>query len=168
MRSLDILVDNIHRLSIYYNLHTYADIAKFLGVNESSLKRWQNKSRCPSLKRIDQLGDRIGCYSYALVQREGDVFSRIECMHNDSRRILVNNLNRIFIEEGRKTWNDKVALFYGFVSEDVLKSYFRKKGYKTPTLGRLDEMAEAIGKPVYDLLKEVNDNEKADSRGNKK
>lgn len=69
MGSLDIFVENINRLAAHYHLDTYADIAQFLNVTEDSIKRWQSKTRCPSLKTIDQIGDRIGCQSYTLIQK---------------------------------------------------------------------------------------------------
>ena len=67
------------------------------------------------------------------------------------------------MQKGKFSWNDKVALFYGFISEDALKSYFREKNYKIPPLSRLDEMAEALGKPAYELIKEVESDEKANT-----
>lgn len=163
MGSLDILVENINRLATYHHLDTYADIAQFLNVTEYSIKRWQSKTRCPSLKKIDQMGDRIGCHSYALIQKNGDVFAEIEFLQNNSREILLRNLQKYFMQAGRFSWNDKAALFYGFVSEDVLKSYFREENFKTPPLSKLDEMAEALGKPTYELIKEVKIDEKADT-----
>lgn len=163
MGSLDIFVENINRLANYYHLKTYADIAQFLDITEDSIKRWQNKTRCPSLKKIDQLGDRIGCHSYALIQKEGDIFAEIEFLQNHSRDILLSNLQEYFLRAGRFSWNDKAALFYGFVSEDVLKSYFREENFKTPPLSKLDEMAEALGKPTYELIKEVELDEKTDT-----
>lgn len=163
MRSLDVFVENINRLAVYHHLDTYADIAQFLNVTEDSIKRWQNKTRCPSLKKIDQMGDRIGCHSYALIQKSGEIFAEIEFMQNNSREILLRNLQEYFMQAGRFSWNDKAALFYGFVSEDVLKSYFREENFKTPPLSKLDEMAEALGKPTYELIKEGESDEKADT-----
>lgn len=163
MGSLDIFVENINRLAAYYHLDTYSDIAQFLNVTEDSIKRWQNKTRCPSLKKIDQIGDRIGCHSYALIQKNGKVFAEIEFLHNNSRVILLRNLQEYFMQAGRFSWNDKAALFYGFVSEDVLKSYFREENFKTPPLSKLDEMAEALGKPTYELIKEGESDEKTDT-----
>lgn len=163
MGSLDVFVENINRLAEYYNLDTYADIANFLCVTEDSIKRWQNKTRCPSLSKLDQLSDRIGCYAYALIQKDGEIFAEVEVLHNNSRKILIENLKRYFLREGRFSWNDKAALFYGFVSEDVLKSYFREANYKIPPLKKLDEMAEALGVPAYELIKEIEENEKADT-----
>lgn len=163
MRSLDILVENINRLAAYHHLDTYADIAQFLNVTEDSIKRWQSKTRCPSLKKIDQMGDRIGCRSYALIQKNGEIFAEIEFLRNNSREILLHNLQEYFLQAGRFSWNDKAALFYGFVSEDVLKSYFREENYKTPPLSKLDEMAEALGKPTYELIKEGESDEKTNT-----
>ena len=113
MGSLDIFVENINRLAVYHHLDTYADIAQFLNVTEDSIKRWQNKTRCPSLKKIDQMGDRIGCHSYALIQKSGEIFAEIEFMQNNSREILLRNLQEYFMQAGRFSWNDKAALFYG-------------------------------------------------------
>lgn len=52
---------------------------------------------------------------------------------------------------------------YGFVSKDALKSYFREENFKTPPLSKLDEMAEALGKPTYELIKEDKSDEKTDT-----
>lgn len=167
MDSLDIFINNINRLATAHNLNTYRNIANFLNVTEDSLKHWQSKTRCPSLKRLDQISDKIGCWSYALIQKDGDIFAEIELLRNNSRKILIKNLKEYFLQEGRFSWNDKAALFYGFVSEDALKSYFREENFKTPPLKKLDEMASALGKPTYELIKEVELNEKTDTRKNK-
>ncbi len=153
MDSQDIFIDNINRLAAYHNFKTYREIAGFLNVTEDSLKHWQSKTRCPSLKRLDQISDRIGCWCYSLIQRNGEIFAEIELLRNHSREILINNLKEYFLQEGRFSWNDKAALFYGFVSEDALKSYFREENFKTPPLKKLDEMAAALGKPTYELIK---------------
>lgn len=125
MDSQDIFIDNIIRFAGYHNLNTYRKIANFLNVTEDSLKHWQSKTRCPSLKRLDQISDKIGCWSYALIQKDGDIFAEIELLRNNSREILIKNLKEYFLQKGRFSWKDKAALFYGFVSEAALKSYFR-------------------------------------------
>ena len=56
-----------------------------------------------------------------------------------------------------------ISLFYGFISEDVLKSYFRKENYKPLPLKKLDEMAEALGRPTYELIKKAEPNEKTNT-----
>lgn len=78
-------------------------------------------------------------------------------MENRSREILVENLRAYFLKMGRLSWNERTALFYGFVSEDALKSYFRDSNFKTPPLNKLDEMAEALGIPTYKLIREKED-----------
>lgn len=163
MSSIDILVDNLNRIAKHYNLRTYREIADYLNVTEHALKRWYNKSRSPSLMKIDEISDRIKCYSYSLLQKDGDLFVEIEGIRNNSRNALLSNLREFFMQYGRFSWKDKAMLFYGFVSEDVLKSYFREENYKTPPLRKLDEMAEALGKPTYELIKEVELDEKADT-----
>ena len=72
-------------------------------------------------------------------------------------------MEEYFIQAGRVYWNEKVGMFYGFVSEDALKSYFREENFKTPPLSKLDEMAESLGKPTYELIKEVELDEKTNT-----
>lgn len=117
MGSLDIFVENINRLAAHYHLDTYADIAQFLNVTEDSIKRWQSKTRCPSLKTIDQIGDRIGCQSYALIQKNGKIFAGIDFGQNNSREILLRNLQEHFMRAGRFSWNDKVLCFMALLAK---------------------------------------------------
>lgn len=163
MDSLDVFISNIDKLAARHNLNTYREIAEFLHVTEDSLKHWKSKTRCPSLKRIDQISDRIGCRSYALIQKNGEIFAKMELVRNNSREILVKNLKGYFLKKSKFSWNDKTALFYDFVSEDALKSYFRIENYKVPPLKKLDEMAEALGVPTYELIKGEEIDEKADT-----
>lgn len=163
MASIDIFVDNINRIAKHNNLNNYREIAEYLNVTEDALKRWKNKSRSPSLKKIDKIGNKIKCHSYSLLQKDGELFVEIECINNNSRNALISNLREYFLQYGRFSWSEKAALFYGFVSEDALKSYFREENFKTPPLYKLDEMAEALGKPTYELIREERLNEKTDA-----
>ena len=153
MTSMEIFLDNINRIAKYQNLETYKDLAADIGVTETALKKWQNKTRCPLLSQIDKISDKKNIYSYTLLQENGYILKEIEFVKNDSRKILLDNLQKYFINNGKFSWSDKASVFYGFVSEDNLKSYFRKNNFKTPPLKRLDDMAEAIGIPVHQLIK---------------
>lgn len=157
MASIEILIENLNKIAQKNNLRTYKEMADYLNVTETALKRWQTKSRCPSLKQIDKIADKMKCYSYSLIQKNGDIYAEIEYVENKSREILVENLRAYFLKMGRLSWDQRTALFYGFVSEDALKSYFRANDYKTPPLSKLDEMAEAIGVPTFKLIKERQD-----------
>ena len=157
MASLEILVENLNRIARKNDLRTYKEMADYFNVKETALKRWENKSRCPSLKQIDKIADKMKCYSYALIQKNGELFTEIGCVENRSREILVENLRAYFLKMGRLSWNERTALFYGFVSEDALKSYFIDSIFKTTPLNKLDEMAEALGIPTYKLIREKED-----------
>ncbi len=138
-------------------LLTYRELAGHLQIGESTLKCWENKSRSPSLNQIDKIADVLNIYSYALLEPRNELLEEAEVVINNSRECLIINLQRIFIDNGRTRWSDKAALFYGFLSEDVLKSYFRESNFKTPPLKRFDEMAEALGIPPYMLIKRGNE-----------
>lgn len=163
MSSIDIFVENLNRIGERNNLKTYREMAEYLNVTEDIIKHWQNKSREPTLKMLDKIGDRLKCPSCLLLQKNGEIFGNADPVKNDSRSALLFNLNQCFKERGRQTWRDKTALFFNFVSEDALKSYFRKSGYKTPPLRKLDDMAEALGKPVYELIRMEESYEKTDT-----
>lgn len=162
MGSLDIFIDNINKIAESNHLFTYNEIAKHLKISIGSLKQWECKSRSPSLKKLDQISNAIGCHTYLLIQKNADFTITIKHVNNSSRDILIENLQEIFINNGRFTWRDRAALFYEFVSEDALKSYFRNQNYKTPPLKKLDDMAEALGIPTYRLLKENGLDEETD------
>lgn len=153
MSSIDIFVENVNNMASRKRLTTYKQLAEHLHIGENTLKCWENKSRSPSLNQIDRIANVLNIYSYALLESGNKLLEEPEIVINNSRERLVMNLQRIFIDNGRTTWNDKVALFYGFLSEDVLKSYFRTRNFKTPPLKRIDEMAEALGIPPYMLIK---------------
>lgn len=97
MSSIDIFVENLDRIAKHYNLKTYRAVADYLNVTEDALKHWKNKSRSPSLKKIDEIGDRIQCHSYSLLQKEGELFIEIEYIKNNSRNALLSNLREYFM-----------------------------------------------------------------------
>lgn len=153
MASIDIFVENINNMAYRRRLATYRELAEHLQISENTLKCWENKSRSPSFNQIDRIADVLNIYSYALLEPRNELLEEPAVVINNSRECLLINLQRIFIDNGRATWNDKAALFYGFLSEDILKSYFRESNFKTPPLKRFDEMAEALGIPPYMLIK---------------
>ena len=108
MSSIDIFVENLDRIAKHYNLKTYREVADYLNVTEDALKHWKNKSRSPSLKKIDEIGDRIQCHSYSLLQKEGELFIEIEYIKNNSRNALLSNLREYFMQHGKFSWNDKL------------------------------------------------------------
>lgn len=162
MDSLDIFIDNINKLARERHLNSYRELAAQLGVTEAALKKWQNKSRAPSLRQLDRIADKNQIYTYVLIQRNGSLAAEPAAVYNNSRQALLDNLQWYFMSKGRRFWRDRAALFFNFVSEDALKSYFRPSGFKTPPLKRLDEMAEAIGYAAHQLIQEGALHEKRD------
>lgn len=161
MRSLKILCENLERISQKNEFDGYKELADYIGVKESTLKCWKSLLRSPFLKQIDYICDNMKLQSYVLIQPNSDLSIEDKFQKNNSRLKFLDYLQSYFLKCGRFTWNDKAALFYGFVSEDALKSYFRTTNYKTPPLNKLDEMAEALGIPTYELIKGGNLDEKA-------
>lgn len=154
MNSLEIFLININRLAREQHLNSYRELAVRLGVTEAALKKWQNQTRAPSLWQLDRIADKNQIYTYSLIQRDGSLAPRPEGVCNNSRQALLDNLQWYFTKMERCSWRNRAALFFNFVSEDALKSYFRPSGFKTPPLKRLDEMGDAIGCAAYRLIKE--------------
>ena len=48
----------------------------------------------------------------------------------------------------------KLSLLDNVVTDYALQSYLRKQNYKTPTLSKLDLIADALDIPTYILLSE--------------
>lgn len=154
MSSLDVFVNNINKISKKRKLLTYAEIADHLSITESTLKQWERRARAPTLKNIDSICNKLSIPTYIMLQRDADLDFDYDFSNNNSRENMIKNLEEIFFKKGRFSWESRAALFSGFVSVNMLKQYFKKKDYRTPPLNRLDEMAEALGIPVYKIIKE--------------
>ena len=160
MGSLDVVIENINRLADRNNLLKYDEIADFLKISKSSLKQWESKLRTPTLRKLDYICNILAIPTYILLQKNADFDIDYNFTNNNSREVFIKNLEDFFVIKGCFSWRNKTALFFNFVSEDMLKSYFRKINYRIPPLKRLDEMAEALGIPTYQLIKEDCFNEK--------
>ena len=112
------------------------------------------------MKKLDQFCNILKIPTYVLLQKDADFDVNYDYTKNNSREVLIKNLEDIFVTKGCFSWRSKTALFFSFVSEDMLKSYFRKTNYKIPPLKRLDDMAGALGVLTYQLIKEDCFNEK--------
>lgn len=89
MASLEILVENLNRIARKNDLRTYKEMADYFNVKETALKRWENKSRCPSLKQIDKIADKMKCYSYALIQKMENYLLKLDVWKIDQERFLL-------------------------------------------------------------------------------
>ncbi len=132
---------------------SYEDLASSLGIPNSTVKSWINGTRCPSLKTIDKMANKIGCYSVDFIIEN----SRIENKNiysNFSHLLFVKNLNILFLKNHCFTIPHKLSLLDNVVTDYALQSYLRKQNYKTPTLSKLDLIADALNIPTYILLSE--------------
>ena len=112
------------------------------------------------MKQLDKIADYLQINTCDLIKRNALVQAVLEnkvVEPNDSRDIFEENLKHIFKEREKSTWNEKVALFSGFVGEAALKAYFKSNSPNAPTLKKLDDMAETLGIPVYKLIEEVSE-----------
>lgn len=132
---------------------SYSEVAMYLGVPSSTLKSWINGSRCPSLRNIDKIANRIGCYSSDLLNSKGHVMDR-NVHSNDSHLSFVKNLNIIFLKNQCFSTPQKLTLLNNAVTDFALQSYLRKQNYKLPTLSKLDVIADALDISTYSLLLE--------------
>ena len=132
---------------------SYSELAMYLGVPSSTLKSWINGSRCPTLRNIDKLANRIGCYSSDLLNSKVCIINK-NVHSNDSHISFVKNLNIVFLKNQCFSTPQKLALLNHVVTDFALQSYLRKQNYKLPTLSKLDVIADALGISTYSLLSE--------------
>ncbi len=140
-------------LEMLLNGKSYAELAIYLGVPSSTLKSWINGNRHPTLKNIDKIANKIGCYSSDLLNTNANI--KNQNMHsNDSHYSFVKNLNIIFLKNQCFSIPQKLNLLNNVVTDFALQSYFRKQNYKLPTLSKLDIIADALGVSACSLLSE--------------
>lgn len=132
---------------------SYSEVAIYLGVPSSTLKSWINGSRCPTLRSIDKLANRIGCYSSDLLISRFYIIDK-NVHSNDSHLSFVKNLNIMFLKNQCFSTPQKLALLNNVITDFALQSYLRKQDYKLPTLSKLDVIADALGIYTYSLLLE--------------
>lgn len=142
-----------NNLETLLNGKSYSELALYLNVPSSTLKSWINGSRCPTLRNIDKLANRIGCYSSDLLNSEVHIIDKNVHL-NDSHLSFVKNLNIIFLRNQCFSTPQKLALLNNVITDFALQSYLRKQDYKLPTLSKLDVIADALGISTYSLLLE--------------
>lgn len=132
---------------------TYENLALFLGVSDSTLKSWLLGTRSPKLSSIDIIANRIGCYSSDLINNMP--ISDVGFHQNCSRDNFVKNINIIFIENQCFSMPQKLNLLNNSVTDYALISYLRKSNYRTPTLSKLDLIANQLNINSFELIKEI-------------
>ncbi len=132
---------------------SYENLALSLGVPNSTVKSWINGTRCPSLKTIDKIANKIGCYSADFITEDCCIENK-NIHSNSSHSLFVKNLNILFLKNHCFSLPHKLSLLDNVVTDYALQSYLRKQNYKTPTLSKLDLIADALNMPTYVLLSE--------------
>lgn len=143
--------ENLESLLEIYK--SYSKLALYLDVPISTLKSWINGNRCPSLKTIDKIANKIGCCSADFITAQTIIENKN--MHsNSSHSTFVKNLNILFLKRQCYSMPQKLALLDNVITDFALLSYFRKHDYKYPTLTKLDLIADALNIPTCILLLE--------------
>lgn len=140
-------------LEVLLNDKSYSELAQYLNISPSTLKSWINGSRCPTLKNIDKLANKIGCYSSDLLTPKVHIINK-NVHSNDSHLSFVKNLNILFLKKQCFSTPQKLALLNNTITDFALQSYLRKQDYRLPTLSKLDVIANELGIPTYSLLLE--------------
>ena len=132
---------------------TYAQLAMDLDISENTLKSWMRPCRGPSMKKLDELADKLNCYTFDLI-KEGALPTRLLYKKNNSHAAFKRNLNIQFINRQCFNKAKKILLLGNAVSEFALTSYLRPANFKMPTLEKLDRIADELGIKTYELLLE--------------
>ena len=141
---------------------SYSKLAYALEIPSGTLKSWILNIRSPKLDSIDLVANSLGCFSYELISF--GKLSKLDIRNNDSRKIFVKNLNKIFIENYCHTQLQKYKLLSNAISNDALISYLRNNNYRKPTLDVLDRIANELNIPTFMLIKEEFTDEEKDLR----
>lgn len=132
------------------NYKTYNNLAKHLGISNSSLKSWINQTRTPTLRTLDKIADKLGCHTCDLLKNKPlPLCIRTQ---NNSHATLCRNLKIFFIEHQCFSIAQKLLLLENQISDYVLVSYLRSTNYKLPSLYKLDKIADALNIESYKLI----------------
>ena len=157
--SLKILIYNLDKLRQRHSrAASYASLASEISVNLSTLKCWMSQQRAPTLKTIDKIANRLGCYAYQLLKPDGQTGNN-GIFTNDSATAFTQNLQAIFNEQKKFSLAEKCALVNSdykpddnCITETMLTSYFRKNSRRIPSLKTLDYISRALKVEPYELL----------------
>lgn len=148
--SLGVFVLNLEKMLITYE--TYDKLALHLGVSTDTLKSWMLKTRSPKLSNLDTIANKIGCYSYDLINSQPIENKGI--YNNNSRICFVKNLRIIFTENACYNLVQQLNLLNNVITDYILISYLRNSNYRTPTLKKLDLIADQLNLKTFELIKE--------------
>ena len=149
--SLDIFVSHLEELLL--DCGTYKNLSELLNLPESSLKCWILHKRTPKLSTLDIIASKLNCTTSDLLNPA--TLNRNGTNTNSSRDNFVKNLNICFVNRGCYSIPQKLYLIDNVINDFTLISYFRVQNYRTPTLEKLDAIADALNIQSYELLMEV-------------
>ncbi len=138
----------------YLSSSSYHELALHLQVNESTLKGWLSGSRHPTIKRLDQIADQLGCFTHELICPHSPILFHKNPRKNHSHHAFSQNLGIIFNQKGCYRTVQKLTLLEGLVTDFALQSYLREQNYRLPTLKKLDQIADVLQMEAYLLLQE--------------
>lgn len=149
--SQKILILNLEK---YYNeYNSYEKLASFLGVSTNTLKSWMLGTRTPKLARIDYIANKLGCHSSDLINNLEIIRNGFD--NNKSQENFVKNLNIIFIENQCFSMPQKLNLLNNVITDFALNSYLRSTNFRTPTIAKLDLIANQLDIKTFELIKEI-------------
>ena len=137
-----------------YNCNNYSDLSSVLNVNCNTLKGWMTHRKHPRLSTLDSIADTLQIRTSELLNPDFDINTAIRESNNHSAVNFRRNLQLVFIHRNCSSWNSRVTLFYGFISIDSLKAFFRNNHPNSPSLLQLGHIASALGVKPYELIAE--------------
>jgi hypothetical protein len=152
-----VVIANLKNIMIFFGLNSIKELAVLAEVERETVESWFSYDRCPKLKTLDKISNRLNFPTYILLQEDFllDQSKVKQSIFNDSRETLVKNLEKEYIKRNKTSWNDISSIYSGYLSIDTLKSYHRKNNNITPPLKTLEVMSSYLGIPASELIKEV-------------
>ena len=113
---MQIFVENLIHMMGKNSLATYTDLADFLNINTNTLKSWVSGHRSIPLPALDSIADYLQIPTYLLIKRQSRQESRQDAgfsnkieFKNNSKAVLSNNLQQIFINKSKITWSEQIG-----------------------------------------------------------
>ncbi|NMA07087.1 MAG: helix-turn-helix transcriptional regulator [Ruminococcaceae bacterium] len=157
-----LVITNLKKIIDFYKLNSIAGFAEVIGIKSSTVKSWLSFDRCPKIKTLDNISDKLNIPTYFLFLEN---FLPTDEMikpgiANDSSRALKNNLKKIYKNLDKNSWNEISSIYSGLLSIDTLKSYQRRDERSImPPIKTLEKLSSYLGIPASEILKGDNDGE---------
>lgn len=151
-----LIISNLKKILNHHGFNSVEEFAEEVEINTTTVESWFSFRRCPKIKSLDRISDRLNIPTYILFQEDLQLsdFVNTQGIKNDSSKALDNNLKKAYRNLNKNSWDEISSIYRGLLSINTLKSYHRENGSIMPPIATLEKLSSYLGIPASELIKE--------------